>query len=1186
MAIRSPLFDIFDPYQTLQAGMLPEPDEEIDPIGLMPIRRKPTISDLMPEEEKRGMLRSLADYGASGLSGLGYLLDTPGALARGILAGKPLSVLGSSEERVSGRDLARQYGLAGDEDNWLNFAGGLGVEMITDPLTYLNPFSILGRGAYGTAGRTAQRAGLLENASLLANKQGKGIREFGASTTARQLIADSDLPDAAQRFSQAARGKGLDMDALLDQPLAGLAEARIPGFESGTLLGVDAAKVVGRTLDRFGDDLKRNPYTAPVVNRMTRAFDPTVLERLDPDDQWRARQAVADAKANERNLRESAAWQWQQATAAQPDGALPFANPRVQNALRDTIEAQLDPGRMANLVDQEAVRLIDSVPAWSDYRSWLRDQLADAQTRRSSLGLQTPNAASVYDTGYFPSQAVRFATDQSAPLPPGKLGRAESAYDRGQRVYSVSDLVGRSRNPYLDLDRRSETLRRLMAGDAGAALRDRLYGASDDQIPSIIDEAFNTLRRDDVYNLRRSPVELPYERVADREGNTIESIRAYLSDPTLVAADRKAGQGKLDRLLQNSSRMKVQLGDLLRTADRQFASNNLGLFDNSTLNDLMRYGVGGGRSEANANVILDTFTRAASDIPADQMTGGGAVNLLKAAEGLGFDKTRLREVLESRLSGRSIDELSIPETVIKDLQAISPLPKADPSSLLGNVYRSFTNAFKIGALANPAYHTRNLYSGYLASLMRGGASPLELAFSMRAGVDVGAGNYERLYQRLRNAPRYQHITDPEELIQTALADMARGKLGGGLIEEGAAETRNIVPGMETQEPVLFGKGAVYDPKRTWRNWLSSLGAVRGVDFAGAASGRQAPSETLNPLLRLHERAGKRVEDANRIGNWIEMVRQGANPDAAAENVLRTQVDYSPQAYTNFERKLKTVIPFYSYPRGIAPLVAENLLYRPGGLQGQTMRAINRGSEQTEDSFLPEYLRQSASIQIPGAPTENLQRVLTNIDLPYESLVNLVSPGVGNTFPQRAYDTARRTGMNLLGQLNPVIKAPLEMILNRQLYTGRELSDLYSVLEQDLGPIGRPIEQLAVNFVPGGSKLNSIYRTLRDNRLSPTERALKLLINNTLGAKVTDYDREQSKQKAARATLNDLLSTTPGVRTYENLTVPEDVLRAMPREQQQQILLYRIIQSEAAKRAREKKKANLDPLQMLGVVNQF
>jgi hypothetical protein len=71
-------------------------------------------------------------------------------------------------------------------------------------------------------------------------------------------------------------------------------------------------------------------------------------------------------------------------------------------------------------------------------------------------------------------------------------------------------------------------------------------------------------------------------------------------------------------------------------------------------------------------------------------------------------------------------------------------------------------------------------------------------------------------------------------------------------------------------------------------------------------------------------------------------------------------------------------------------------------------------------------------------------------------------------------------------------------------------------------------------------------------------------------------------------LNNLLETTPGVRTYENVTVPEEVLRSMPREQQQMYLLYKIIQSEAAKRARDKKKqqAALDPMQVLGVVNQF
>ena len=43
---------------------------------------------------------------------------------------------------------------------------------------------------------------------------------------------------------------------------------------------------------------------------------------------------------------------------------------------------------------------------------------------------------------------------------------------------------------------------------------------------------------------------------------------------------------------------------------------------------------------------------------------------------------------------------------------------------------------------------------------------------------------------------------------------------------------------------------------------------------------------------------------------------------------------------------------------------------------------------------------------------------------------------------------------------------------------------------------------------------------------------------------------------------------------------------MPKEQKDMYLLYKIIQSEAAKRARDKKKQEmaLDPLEILGVLN--
>jgi hypothetical protein len=101
-----------------------------------------------------------------------------------------------------------------------------------------------------------------------------------------------------------------------------------------------------------------------------------------------------------------------------------------------------------------------------------------------------------------------------------------------------------------------------------------------------------------------------------------------------------------------------------------------------------------------------------------------------------------------------------------------------------------------------------------------------------------------------------------------------------------------------------------------------------------------------------------------------------------------------------------------------------------------------------------------------------------------------------------------------------------------------------------------------------------------------DRYSKAAINLLAGFKLTDVDQERTRRLAAREMLNKMLETTPGVRTYENITVPEDVLRAMPREQQQMYLLYKIVQSEAAKRAREKKKMAMDPMEMLGVVNQF
>jgi hypothetical protein len=195
---------------------------------------------------------------------------------------------------------------------------------------------------------------------------------------------------------------------------------------------------------------------------------------------------------------------------------------------------------------------------------------------------------------------------------------------------------------------------------------------------------------------------------------------------------------------------------------------------------------------------------------------------------------------------------------------------------------------------------------------------------------------------------------------------------------------------------------------------------------------------------------------------------------------------------------------------------------------------------------------------------------------------LISPAVGNNALDSATGTLQKSAMNLLGQLNPLIKAPLEMVLDRQLYSGRELSDTYSMLEQDIGPMGRPLEQILVN-APGGSKLMGMIRTARDERLSPLGRLGKLAFNTASGFGVTDRDPERARNQAARTMLTELLKATPGARTYENLTIPDEVLQTLPEDQRQRYLLYKIIQSDAAKRARARKQAEMDPMELLGAV---
>lgn len=1205
---QSPLFDIYD-----------DP-LEIDGYGVLPVRRKKrTLADLMPEEEKASLLQQLANQGSSGLSSVGWLLDTPGALVRGVLAGKPLSGFGSSDDRVTGRELLRQYGLVGESDNWANFSGGLTAEILLDPLTYASfgLSALLGTGAKTAAAKTAARAGLIGTAGddLVLRAQraaasgavpNTGVATFLRGSTPATLADDiageaatragRGIDNVALRGSEEARARAESLaaarrafdqaggtDELWRQSLARSNSLRIPGV-------VDTAfdmfgRGTGDALARGSDWLRANSRATPVIGPVLRTaqalFDPRVKTFTDEPGQLFGRRvsraeemAIRDADTRIADLTVDLFRDLDQHVAANPsifDGT-PLAGRTGSEIVRSQEFGRAFGDVMENQLDQLSPEMVTLFrhPTVQRAVRFARDEQARALRNAERLGIPLRYNDLPNGIDYFTRQATEVVNPRYDPRYPAR----QSVPLRGTAVASVNDGARSARRDYTQAFPRWVLERMYQDSDFQAALRN----APNADVRNLIDEWLATNAS-------------TFEPI--RNGVGAYDFMARNIDPTDLTDEGIAAAERVGRRIDQAYQ---DLADSLRRTPLQMAEQGIPKFGNA-LNDLTGYIRHNARREATADVLLDELANNMLLQAADDVPGGTAYAVGDALHELGLigraEGDAIPAGVQALANRMGIDpqvlmsQRSIPRELVDRLSTrlVNARTPREATGLL-KAFDNFTQRFKSLALLWPARYTRDMYSGAFAGATQGAFNPLDAI----AGISVRGGNYERLARQLRGAPGYR----AEDLFPTGVPPTDA--------ELTEAVIRKFLKGAGAQG--LTSASAVDDLGRQARNmtFRDSFPGASGPILAGMLGRmRRRPvpwdlwsmrTSEGNPnwLLELGDRAAEGSDAFNRIGSYLTRIRQGDSPAAAKAIADLTQVNYRPEAFTAFERDfLKRIFPFYSYTKGITPLVAQELTENPAGLMGQSIRAINRASEPSENRFTPEYLRQSAAIPIDptfpllGADTPGITRFLTNIDLPHEGLLNLFTPGVSNSLVGTVGDSLMKTGSNLLGQTNPLLKGPLEFILNRQFYSGRQLSDLYSTLEQSLGPAGRGLEQVAVN-IPGGSRALGTYRQLTDSRITPQERAVKFLVNALTGVKLQDVDQERTVRLAARTTLNQLLDQAQGMATYENMFIkPEDLVKLSPQEQRQ-YLLYRILQSEASKKARERKKAAEDPLAILGVPN--
>jgi hypothetical protein len=1202
----------------------------------------------MPEEERRGMLNDLAAAGSSGLAGLGWLLDTPGAVVRGTLSGGPVKGLSAlwetSADRVDGRELLRQYGLARNEDNWGNFAGGLTAEMLLDPLTYfslgLNQF--IGKGAKTAAGRVAEKAGLLDDFGVYArNTLGKGEREALREATARSLlesIPEGTARDAAMREFRGAGGT----DEILDQPLARMNRVSIPGMtaDATDFYGKRVGDWSARMGDQLGEGLMTNPYTGRVARELQRAFDPSVMGFVERDKQLDAQTIMAARKAREKTDRLTLSTLQYDAQKALRDAGSTLNDSDLSEAMRIVAEGGATHSSLAPYLELPAVdKLMGHVTAYRD----------GAIQQAKQLGLPLEEFMSRTGGGWFPRQQMRFDKPRAPEWPEGTIppDKRVAPYSRGSRPITFDDNLSRGRDEAYDVMGQSETLNRM---SLDADLQARLRAAKNEDVRGILEEWWQAngtpprssaapaefwegspLMREagfddtppsmaymsegqvmaskasgpsnDLYgwmdaideegnHIHQAPA-LPAGHPINRQLEALNSQLDVIRNSTDNPAQKAVIQKQIDKLtaqIPDAQRdawrntLHTRLADFVRNMDPQHAETNIPVFGQNSFNELARYVLGRGRTEVNAQEMLKILQREAQNTAADAVTGGVNYTPSEALKVLGLTGETAEEVLQKTLGVDSLDNISFNKKYIDDWsQKVGRAQLPPEVSSAAQAYDNFTKSFKTLALLWPSRYSRDAYSGMFSAATKGGFNLSD----WWTGTQIGRGNYDGLARKIRDLPRYKDLATDEEKVRQFLIEAGAQGLGISTANDellagaGQASLRGMYPGAVAQDT----------EKLRDRFARATLSDYYPFALPGSSGNR-------NPILEAGDRAAQFTDAGNRFGSYLTFIRKGHSPSDAARLANLTQVDYRPEAFTDFERDVlkRFAFPFYSYTKGITPLIADEVVNNPAGLTGKSLRAITRASQPSEDNFTPEHMRKKASIPLPasldGLPEGSpLRRYLTNLDVFYAGPVNLVSTGAGNSILDRLGSAAKGTLLNVLGQSNPLIKGPLEVLTNRQFYSGREMSDLYSMFEQPLAPyglgqLGRIGEQVISN-APGGSRLLGVTRQLLDDRIPNfVDRLPKVFFNAGTGLSLEDIDQQRTRQQAARQMLNQMLQTTPGVRTYENVTVPEDALRTMPEEQRKQYLLYKIIQAEAAKRARDRKKqeAGLDPLQVLGVLN--
>lgn len=1121
-------------------------------------RRQPTATGIPPlsPPEEEGILSKL---GSTALGGLGYIgasLDKAlgGRAIRGLLGGRPEELasiipfsdkMGLTDEAnaVSGKEL---LGYDQNDDSWGGFLGGLGAEMLLDPGTYLNP---LGLTRHGLA---AAKAGVLPKVVQPITREAGGVVSGAKKamslfnpwkqadmegTLAAQMkgvpASSSEAVDIAKKL-----GGGATAADVGDQPLRALVTARLPFMENPLFaLGTgEGAQNFANKLSSLKDWAAYNKVgraVTPLFDNRLHKFGPSPETeiaqrgvRVSADDLAERTTELIGKFLGQRNVAETLGMT-DPATAA-------VANRELTGLLEGTIKKSVRP----EFNTPEAAQLI----------AGLKNEYKTARALAAGEGRGAAKWESKHGVKYAPRQLTSTGEDFVA--------REGGVSRQALNPYNANDLA---RNELLDLPGGTNAVNDLFQ-DPLAMLQPYPRAGVGQNLSkaarNVREKYLNWTRPQELSYLQMhrdlKAGNLPMQ-VIDPATNALVDNPAYLLYQKLTA--EKVQSRKLSKMassgLADQYAAAQQTGSALRTKNQiwdDLVKNKPIPFANNPIGEASTYRLADETSNTAARGFVDILSAKAS-----RGAGDGTVDVLSALKASKYNNENMKDLLVQHFQAAGIlkpkekwaalKDVHIPGDVAADLtrygqtfakpRELNPLLNAfDSVTNLTKASQTTTFPFTIPTLLRNAL--TEVYVNALGGARGVGENPV--MNQLRPYLDAMGLRRGQTVDNLANIPGFAGM-NPQQATKR-LHELAH-QYGVTMPADRAAAAEMVGRGAHTSDVGAGVLAPMGQPQKTALQsakeglFLSNpdnLGIGQRLNPLNIKGVTNVPETTFAPVKAAQEMMHN-VDETGRLAAFTAYLQQGFEPAAAAEKAKAMRMN--PGSLTGFERDyMKRLVPFYSWLRTAVPGMLGEIAQQPGGIVGRSIRATNELRQ--NEGFIPDAVGEGLALPLGSRQDDGTQRYLSGLGLPYEELSKIAS---GNPNP------FQRVGQQLLGNLNPMLKGPLESIFGVQAFSGRDLADLrprYGSTTADQWIANSPLGTLAnraSKFADPRKGVSGALATL----FSP--------------ARITDVDMNRAQEIEGRQLLEQQLRSNPAVRSFERLYVPEEMAGAMSPQDQQLMRLY-------------------------------